>query len=371
MSTATGLLTIDLAAVRANWRTVCQHLSERPAAVLKADAYGLGAEPVGNSLYRAGCREFFFATLEEALAARSYLPEDTHLYILGGVRPGEESECLNAGLVPVLYSLAAIDRWAKVCQQADTKAPSVIKVDTGMTRLGLSLYDWEQLRAAPDRLRACHPSVVMSHLACADEWGHPMNREQQRRFAVIAVQARALLPGVRCSLANSSGIFLGRDWHFDMARPGASLYGFDPHLGREPRMHPVVQLALPVLQWRELRSEAAVGYGATTKVPAGRQLAIVAGGYADGLNRTIGRVGGQGYLGETRVPVVGRISMDTTIFDVTDAMLTSPAESAWIQVLDHRLTVAEVSHRIDALGYEVLTSLAGRYRRVYRDEVAK
>lgn len=368
MSTATGLLTIDLAAVRANWRTVCQRLSRRPAAVIKADAYGLGAEPVGNSLYRAGCREFFFATLEEALAARSYLPEDTRLYILGGARPGEEAECLNAGLIPVLYSLEAVERWSSICRRTDTLAPSVLKVDTGMTRLGLSLQDWDRLREDPDRLRGCHPTVVMSHLACADEWGHPMNREQQRRFATVAVQARSLLPGVRCSLANSSGIFLGPDWHFDMARPGASLYGFDPHFGREPQMQPVVQLALPVLQWRELKSEAAVGYGATTTVAAGRQLAVVAGGYADGLHRTIGRVGGEGYLGETRVPVVGRISMDTAIFDVTDASPPSAAESAWIQVLDHRLTVAEVSRRIDALGYEVLTSLAGRYRRVYRDE---
>lgn len=371
MSTATGLLTIDLAAVRANWRTVCQQLSRRPAAVIKADAYGLGAEPVGNSLYRAGCREFFFATLEEALAGRSYLPDDTHLYILGGARPGEEHECLNAGLIPVLYSLAAVDRWAKVCRQADTQAPSVIKIDTGMTRLGLSLHDWEQLRADPERLRASHPIVVMSHLACADEWDHPMNREQQQRFAKVAAQAQALLPGVRGSLANSSGIFLGRDWHFDMARPGASLYGFDPHFGRAPNMQPVVQLSLPVLQWRELQGDVTVGYGATAHLPTGRRLAVVAGGYADGLNRTIGREGGQGYLGAARVPVVGRISMDTTIFDVTDAEPVSPPESNWIRVLDDRLTVAEVSHRIGALGYEVLTSLAGRYRRVYRDEDAE
>ncbi|WP_347331064.1 alanine racemase [Marinimicrobium locisalis] len=368
MSTATGLLTIDLEAVRANWRTVCQQLPQRPAAVIKADAYGLGAEPVGNCLYRSGCREFFFATLEEALAGRSYLPDDAQLYILGGARPGEENECLNARLIPVLYSLEGVDRWAQACRRADVQASSVIKIDTGMTRLGLSLQDWERLRNDPERLRACHPRVVMSHLACADEWAHPMNREQQQCFSRVASQARVLLPGVRCSLANSSGIFLGSDWHFELARPGASLYGFDPHFGRAPKMQPVVRLSLPVLQWRELQGDAAIGYGATARLSTERRLAVVAGGYADGLNRTIGRERGLGYLGETQVSVVGRISMDTTIFDVTHTRPASPPESNWIQVLNDRLTVAEVSHRIGALGYEVLTSLAGRYRRVYRPE---
>lgn len=367
MSTATGTLTIDLSALCANWHTVCSALERKPAAVIKADAYGLGAETVGTTLYRAGCREFFLATLEEALTARSFLPDDAILYILGGVRPGEEDECINAGLIPVLYSKSAMKRWASVCRELDVVSPSVIKVDTGMTRMGLSLEDWHACVEQPEVLADCHPVLVMSHLACADEPGHPMNRDQQQRFAQVAQSARGLFPGVRCSLANSSGIFLGADWHFDLARPGASLYGFDPLAGREPAMKAVVKLELPVLQVRELGQAASIGYGAETQLPAGRRLAVVAGGYADGLNRTIGREGGVGYLGDTRVPVVGRISMDTTIFDITEASLPSSPDNTRITVLDHRLRVADVSRRIGALGYEVLTSLAGRYRRIYRE----
>ncbi len=366
MSTATGTLTIDLSALRANWRTVCAALDQTPAAVIKADAYGLGAEAVGRELYAAGCREFFLATLEEALAARQFLSDASRLYILGGVRPGEERECINAGLIPVLYSLPAIERWAAACRAAGAASPSVIKVDTGMTRLGLSIEEWNALVERSETLPACHPVVVMSHLACADEPDHSLNREQQQRFVKVSQMARNLFPDIRCSLANSSGVFLGADWHFDLARPGAALYGFDPLGERGPAMDAVVALELPILQVRDLQAPSSVGYGAETCLPAGRRLAVVAGGYADGLNRTIGRVGGVGYMGEVQVPVVGRISMDTTIFDITDAPLPDPSGLAYITVLDHRLRVADVSRRTGALGYEVLTSLAGRYRRIYR-----
>lgn len=363
MSTATGKLTIDLGAIEANWRTVCGLLPAPPAAVIKADAYGLGAEPVGQRLYAAGCREFFLATLDEAIAARRFLPEAARLYVLGGARPEEEREFLTLGLIPVLSSLTAVRRWARVSQG---RAASAIKVDTGMTRLGLSSAEWSELRAQPDLLKSCRPELWMSHLACADEYDHPMNRQQQECFVGLCEQAQQLLPGIRCSLANSSGIFLGADWHFDLARTGAALYGFDPHPERSPKMRPVVELALPVLQARELAHAASVGYGATERCTPGTRLAVVAGGYADGLNRTIGRSGAFGRLGGVEVPVVGRISMDSTVFDVSHATLPSDTESAYISVLDEQLTVSRVGARAGALGYEVLTSLKGRYQRRYR-----
>lgn len=370
MSTATGRLTIDLSAVQANWRRVSTQTPSPPAAVIKADAYGLGADPVGNSLYRAGCREFFLATLEEAIAARQFLPADARLYVLGGARPGEERECMAQGLVPVLYSLPAIQRWARACRAEGRAAPSAVKIDTGMTRLGLSDSEWQQLREDSALLKSAHPILWMSHLACADEYDHPMNRQQQEAFARRCAEVRTLMPDIRCSLANSSGIFLGADWHFDLARTGAALYGYDPHLDRAPAMQPVVQLELPVLQVRELTGKASIGYGATEQRPAGARLAVVAGGYADGLNRTIGRQGAKGMLGDREVPVVGRISMDTTVFDVTGAALPAQPEQAYVRVLDERLTLSHVTHRSGALGYEVLTSLAGRYRRFYRDQDA-
>jgi len=369
MSTATGRLCIDLRAIAANWRRVCEQLAQPPAAVIKADAYGLGAEPVGKTLYRAGCREFFLATLDEAISARGFLPSDARLYVLGGARPGEEAEFLRWELVPVLSSLDAVERWARVSQKSsnhklENPRGSAIKIDTGMTRLGLSDDEWRFLRARPELLRACRPRLWMSHLACADEHDHPMNREQQRRFQNYCDQIRSLFPGIRTSLANSSGIFLGPDWHYDLARTGAALYGYDPHWERDPRMTPVVRLELPVLQLRKLAREADIGYGATESRPAGSWLAVAAGGYADGLNRTLGPKA-VGSLAGREVPVVGRISMDTTIFDVTGVELSQPPEQSWISVLDERLTLSRVSRRAGALGYEVLTSLKGRYQRIY------
>lgn len=364
MSTATGRLCIDLRAIVANWHRVCAELSQAPAAVIKADAYGLGAEPVGKALYWAGCREFFLATLDEAIAARGFLPSNARLYILGGARPGEEAECLRWELLPVLSSLDAVERWARACQKKESFCGSAIKIDTGMSRLGLSAEEWSRLRSRPELLHACRPQLWMSHLACADDYNHPMNREQQVRFQHYCDQVRALLPGIRTSLANSSGIFLGADWHYDLARTGAALYGYDPHWGRSPSMTPVVRLELPVLQVRELTESADVGYGATERRPAGSRLAVAAGGYADGLNRTLGP-NARGSLGGREVPVVGRISMDTTIFDISGIALSRSPEQSWISVLDEHLTLSRVSRRAGALGYEVLTSLKGRYRRVY------
>lgn len=364
MSTATGRLCIDLRAIVANWRRVCAELSKTPAAVIKANAYGLGAEPVGKALYQAGCREFFLATLDEAISARAFLPSDARLYVLGGARPGEEAECLRWALVPVLSSLDAAERWALACQKTKSSCGSAIKIDTGMTRLGLSAEEWECLRGRPELLRACRPQLWMSHLACADDAQHPMNRHQQQTFQRYCDEIRVLFPRIRTSLANSSGIFLGTDWHYDLARTGAALYGYDPHWGRAPQMAPVVQLELPLLQFRELTQRADIGYGATESRPTGSRLAVVAGGYADGLNRILGP-NAVGLLDGQEVPVVGRISMDTTIFDISGVHLSQPPEQSWISVLNEQLTLSRVSHRAGALGYEVLTSLKGRYRRVY------
>lgn len=364
MSTASGILTIDLSAIQANWRFVCDRLSAPPAAVIKANAYGLGAEPVGKALYDAGCREFFLATLQEALDARSDLPSDACLYVLGGARAGEEREFFRHRLIPVLSSLPAVERWARACRREDLAAGAALKFDTGMTRLGLSDVEWQRLRENPPLLQACNPVLWMSHLACADEREHSLNRLQQQRFSALCTEAKRFFPAIRCSLANSSGVFLGSDWHFDQARTGAALYGYDPHLGRTPAMQPVVRLELPILQCRELTRKSNVGYGATESCPAGTRLAVVAGGYADGLNRTIGK-GARGRLGNVDVPVVGRISMDTTIFDVTRASLPEEPESAYITVLDEKMTVGAVTERAGALGYEVLTSLGHRYRRRY------
>lgn len=365
--TSTGILTVDLGAVQANWRLVSAQLNggATASAVIKANAYGLGAAQVGPALYGVGCREFFVATLEEALAARSYLPADAEIYVLGGARPGAENTFLAQRLTPVLSTLPATRRWQSACAVAGKGAPSAIKIDTGMTRLGLSRTEWQQLKAEPKTLLGCNPVLFMSHLACADEFGHPANLSQLREFQGYCSEAKKLFPAIRCSLANSSGVFLGSGWHFDQVRPGASLYGVNPRPEAANPMKPVVQLDLPVLQLRKLARAAGIGYGHSIRAAAGAQLAVVAGGYADGLNRTIGRQQALGYFRGRLVSVVGRISMDTTIFDLGELPVPEDEAGQYIRVLGDDLTVDLMQERTGALGYEVLTSLGPRYQRRY------
>ncbi len=363
MKSSTGILTIDLSAIEANWRTINNQLSGETsaAAVIKANAYGLGAAHVGPTLYQAGCREFFVATLEEAMAARQYLKPDARVYVLGGVRPGAELLFLRNHLSPVLFSLEDIRRWLAYTQEWDSSPPCAIKINTGMNRLGLDIQEWSALLASGEELQSLRPALIMSHLACADEPEHPLNNHQLAQFQALVNVSRQLLPEARFSLANSSGIYLGPAWHFDLVRPGAALYGVNPQPLEPSPVKPVVRLALPILQIRQLSEDASIGYGATVTVSPPARLAVVAGGYADGLHRTIGRQG-FGMIGHHHVPVVGRISMDTTIFDVSTA---SADKDSVIHVLNNELTVDSWTALTGALGYDILTSLGSRYQRCY------
>lgn len=368
-STSAGILTIDLSAVQANWRSIKARVGAQVSAgaVIKADAYGLGAAQVGPALYRAGCRDFFVASLAEAREAQGYLPQDASLIVLGGAQPGDEAEFIARGLTPVLFSWSALERWRRACRAAGGPHSSALKVDTGMHRLGLAPAELDRLLLEPAYLHECGVRLVMSHLACADEPEHPLNREQLHRFQTAADRLLVHLPNVVLSLANSSGVFLGPQWHYDLVRTGAFMYGFNPQPGRvdvwaPDLVHPVLQLDLPVLQVREIGHGGTVGYGASAPVEPQARLAVVAGGYADGINRLLGRQA-IGIVGEHSARVVGRISMDLTIFDISQ--LPADEAPAWIQVLNRELTVNHLSQNAGALGYEVLTSLGGRYQRRY------
>lgn len=364
MKSSTGILTIDLSAILANWRCINNQLGGHAsaAAVIKANAYGLGAEQVGPMLYGAGCREFFVATFEEALAAREYLEPDARIYVLGGVRPGAERMFVQHALSPVLHTAEDIRRWVAIVKETTLPPPCAVKINTGMTRLGLEVQEWLAFLTAADDLQALSPALVMSHLACAEEPDHPLNHQQLHQFQTVVAATRPLLPAARFSLANSSGVYLGDAWHFDLVRPGAALYGINPQPSKPSPLKPVVHLALPVLQVRELRSNVSIGYGASAQASAPTRLAVAAGGYADGLHRTIGRAG-FGMIDQHRVPVVGRISMDATIFDVSAANLED--EDKMIVVLNNELTVDGWTERTGALGYDILTSLGYRYQRRY------
>lgn len=360
------MLTIDISAVKANWLKL-QSIGAgvAVAGVIKANAYGLGAEKVGRALYDVGCREFFLASIDEALSARAFLPSDVTIYLLGGIGFGNESLLINSKITPVLCTFTALSNWAKINTALGTLSPSAIKINTGMNRFGLDLKEFEDLCSNADLLRAANPCLIMSHLACAEQPHHPLNTQQRDAFSGCVNSVKSIIPGLRFSLANSSGIFLGNKWYFDLLRPGAALYGINPTHGAPNPMSSVVRLSLPITQVRKLDTAGTVGYGGTVTLPAGARIAVVAGGYADGIHRTLG-LQPEAYINGIMVNAAGRISMDSAVFDVSaidlpdDQLIGTKAE-----VINESLSLDYLSKKNGLLGYEVLTSLGNRYQRCY------
>jgi alanine racemase len=350
MSSEAAILEIDLGAIVANWRMLCaRHPSGPVAGVVKADGYGLGARQVAAALYAAGCRHFFVAYLNEALAIRDVVP-GAMLAVLSGLIPGTEPAYRAHNLLPVLGSLDEIDRW---------QGEAILHVDTGMSRLGLSPQDVAVLAQDHGRLDRLAVRYMMTHLVsseCADD---PINPLQCRRFAA----ARAMLPQTPCSLANSSGMFLGAEFASDLARPGAALYGVNPTPGRPNPMRQAVRLSVRVLSVRDVAAGDPVGYNATWMAGRPSRIATAALGYADGFHRALSGRGAACFDGRP-VPLVGRVSMDLTTFDVTDHPAVQPG--CWLEVLGPHLSPDDVAVAAGTNGYEVLTSLGRRFDRVYR-----
>jgi alanine racemase len=366
-----GRLTIDLGAIRRNWQSLQDRVGPACicAAVVKANAYGLGADRVVPALYAQGCRHFYVATVSEGASLRHYLAGDARIYILGGLRPGAERYCLEHDLIPVLFTEPQLQRWYEATIQQGVAAPCAIKFDTGMSRLGFSVAELQRLCAESALLPALNVQWLVSHLACADESQHKQNTQQLDVYRQVLAQVRDLLPGVKASLANSSGIFLGEPWYFDMVRPGASLYGVNPTPSEVTPVESVVSLQLPIVQVRQADEGVCVGYGAEYQVNQSMRLAVVLGGYADGIHRAVGgsTAAGKGWLCGVEVPVVGRISMDTTVFDISavPSERLPPEGEAFIELLGAHQGVDKVGADAGTIGYEILTSLGGRYERAY------
>ena len=356
LTQAGSILEIDLDAIAANWRLLSERMGgpERCAAVVKADAYGLGAERVAPALAAAGCRLFFVATLGEGQKLRRALGE-AKIAVLNGLGNAAPGTYMRAGLMPVLNDLGEIARWRR------TAAPAMLHIDTGMNRLGLPRGDVARLAAEPDRLAGVPLAAILSHLACAEEQDNPMNEAQRAEFAA----ALARLPPARASLAGSSGIFLGPAFGFDFARPGAALYGVNPLPGRPNPMRQVVHFTGRILQVRAIDRSEGVGYGAAHRMARGGLIATVAVGYADGWLRSSGNRGSVGIAGH-RVPVVGRISMDLMTIDVTgiDPALARPG--MLVDLIDAEHGVDAVAEAAQTIGYEILTSIGRRAHRIYR-----
>jgi alanine racemase len=350
-------LTIDLDAIVRNYRRIVALATDGAvAAVVKADAYGLGAGRVTAALAAAGCRHFFVAHLSEVAAVRAAAPADTPIYVLNGLAAGAEGDCAALGAIPVLNSLAQLAAWRA---QAPAR-PAVLQVDSGMQRLGLSPDEVERLVAAPDLLGDIELRYVMSHLACADEPDSPANAWQRDRFAAIC----ARLPASPRSFANSGGAFLGRDYHYDLLRPGIALYGGSPRPG--VTMDAVVSLSATIIQTRVVPAGAGIGYGLTAPADRPRTIATIGVGYADGWPR---RLGGRGsaFVGGARVPIVGRVSMDSMLIDVSAIAEAARQAGAPVELIGPHQTIDDVARDADTISYEILTQLGARYARHYVD----
>lgn len=341
---ATATLTIDLTALTNNWRALDAKTNCETSAVVKADGYGLGADRVARSLANAGVRTFFVAATEEGAALRHTLGPGPVINIFSGHMAGDTDMISDLHLTPMLNSIDQMLRHV----EALPGHPFGIQLDTGMNRLGMEAGEWAALREIAEPQ---NPTLVMSHLACADEPEHPMNPYQLEMFLQMTEGMQTPK-----SLSATGGILLGPDYHFDMTRPGVGLYGGLPFADAEPVAH----IALPVIQIRDVAAGESVGYGNTWIAERDSRVATVAAGYADGLHRAMGEKISL-YHGATPSPVIGRISMDMIGVDVTDL----GEDPRTLDILNEEQTVDMLADAAGTIGYEILTSMGLRYQRRY------
>ncbi|HEX4635156.1 MAG TPA: alanine racemase, partial [Rhizomicrobium sp.] len=350
-------LTVRLGAIVANYRTYRRMTGPTAvAAVVKADAYGLGAAKVAPALAQAGCDSFFVARLEEGVALRAHVPK-ARIFVLDGAMPSSVPALIRFSLTPVLNSLAQVAAWSAAAGTGASALDAVLHVDTGMNRLGLPQEELAILAAErAKRLAGLNLVLVMSHLACGDEPDNKMNVRQLSRFR----QALAMLPPVPASLAASHGAMLSPDYHFDLVRPGVALYGADPQKpeghadGAKPNlMQTAALLTARVLQLRRIDLRESVGYAATFHAKRPSMIATIALGYADGMPRALSNKGVAAIRG-ARVPVVGRVSMDLMTLDVTD-LDEPPHVGETVEIMGDTIALSEVAMRAGTNEYEILT----------------
>ena len=363
MPAARARLVVDLDALAANHAWLKQRAGTAELApVVKADGYGLGAGPVARRLWAEGARSFFVARLEEGEALRSALgpQRPARILVFDGCPAGEAPRLHEARLIPVLNSPAQIEAFAAWARPRGG-LPCAIHVDTGMHRLGLTTDELAALASTPGRLDGLRIELILSHLACADQEEARMNAQQAGRFKA----ARALMPNIPASLANTAGVFLGAACHLDLVRPGVGLYGGGPFGRPHPHLRPVATLQAPILQVRAVAEGETVGYGAAFTADRACRVAIVAAGYADGVLRSSSGAGRAWLAGDFR-PILGRVSMDLMAIDVTGCEDARPG--AMVELLGPHVLVDDAALAAGTVSYEVLTRLGHRAERVYLGE---
>jgi alanine racemase len=387
LASATGVLTVDLDAIIANWRKLEKTaVPAECAGVIKADAYGCGAGPVARALAGAGCKTFFVATLDEARVVRQALSSKDlssegsssegakspppAIYVLDGFFQNSGDAYARIDARPVIGELNELAEWDVFCRRSGWSGGAAVHIDTGMNRLGLTITEAQGI---VPRINAGDHGItlVMSHLACAETLNHPLNGKQLAAFREIA----SLYSGVPAALSNSSGVFLGAQFQFDMVRPGAALYGVNPTPEADNPMQPVVDLKARIVQIRNVERGDGVGYGGTWTARRPTRLAIVSAGYADGYFRAAsandGTRGAEVVVAGKRCPIAGRVSMDLIAVDITDLPNNAVRRGHMATLIGEGITVDELAHHFGTIGYEVLTSLGRRFTRVYKGGVAE
>lgn len=365
LASATGVLTVDLDAIVANWRKLEKTaVPAECAGVVKANAYGCGADPVARALANAGCKTFFVATLDEARVVRSAVPTAT-IYTLDGFFQNTGDIYASIDCKPVIGDLNELAEWDVFCRRTGWTGGAAIHIDTGMNRLGLTVAEAQGIIP---RINAGDHGIalVMSHLASAELLNNSQNAKQLAAFREMA----SLFAGVPASLANSSGVFLGGSFVFDLVRPGAALYGINPTPESDNPMQQVVDLKARIVQVRHVERGETVGYGGTWTARRPTRLALVSAGYADGYFRAAsandGTRGAEVVVAGKRCPIAGRVSMDLIAIDVTDLDKTAARRGHMVTLIGEGITVDELAHHFGTIGYEVLTSLGRRYARIYK-----
>jgi alanine racemase len=341
---ATATATIDLNAIRQNWQKLRSMSSNDAAAVVKANAYGLGLEQVTKALYAEGARIFFVATVEEGAELRSILGKKPDIYVFSGHMVGDTELIKNYNLIPLINSIEQLSRHSKLLREKKFG----VQLDTGMNRLGMEPMEWESVK---ELALSLNPVLIMSHLACADDPNHKMNSKQLDIFLTLTNKIN-----INKSLAATGGILLGPEYHFDLTRPGIGIYGCSPMQD----CLPVLKIDIPVIQIRNIESGETVGYGNTWTSPCKKKIATISAGYADGLFRAIGKKA-KLYFEEISCPIVGRISMDLIGVDIT-SLKVDPVR---LELINSQQTVDNIAEGAETIGYEFLTSLGNRYSRNY------
>jgi alanine racemase len=360
-----GVLTIDLAAIQANWSALASRAAPAEcAAVVKADAYGCGIDQVVPALAASGCKTFFVADLAEGRRVHARVPGAT-VYALNGVAAGSAAAFANSHVRPVISSLTELAEWDAFCASSGWRGGAALQFDTGMNRLGISVEEGAAL-AARLKMPDHGITMVMSHFACADDPANPLNEEQIRTFREL----RVLFRGVAASLANSAGIFLGASAHCDLVRPGIALYGANPTPGQPNPMTPVIDLKGRIALVRNVPKDATVGYGAAWRAERPSRIAIVSVGYADGYLRAAGHAdghpGAEAIVAGQRCRVAGRISMDLLALDITDLPEHAAKRGDYVTLIGEDIAVDEVAAAMGTVGYEILALLSRRYHRIWK-----